>query len=111
MSLDVYLYRTVEGEPDTCVYESNITHNLGRMAGVAGLYHACWRPEEINCTQAKHILPLLETGYQNLVTFPEFYKQFNASNGWGMYEHLVEFVKDYMHSCQQYPSAVIGVSR
>lgn len=28
-------------------YHANITHNLGKMAEAAGIYHALWRPDEI----------------------------------------------------------------
>jgi hypothetical protein len=27
------------------VYDGNITHNLGRMADMAGIYYALWRPD------------------------------------------------------------------
>jgi hypothetical protein len=58
MSLDVYLYARTRhhcskcGHEDlvpteVCVFSANITHNLGRMAKVAGCYEACWRPEEL----------------------------------------------------------------
>ena len=49
MSLDVYLIRKRwisydEGKTNTeeeeTVYDANITHNLGKMAGEAGIYEA-----------------------------------------------------------------------
>lgn len=43
MSLDVYLTAVRPTE----VFSANITHNLGEMADKAGIYKACWRPEEI----------------------------------------------------------------
>ncbi len=57
MSLDVSLVCTKwvsydEGKThtkeDECVYDANITHNLGKMAGQAGIYEALWTPQEIN---------------------------------------------------------------
>ena len=69
MSLDVSLYRKYhvkcecgksEIEKDGCVYEDNITHNLGDMAEEAGLYYVLWRPEELGKTKASQIIELLE---------------------------------------------------
>jgi hypothetical protein len=93
------------------VFESNITHNLGIMAKEAGIYQACWRPEEINAEYASDIIPLLEKGLKDLKAKPEHYKQFNASNGWGSYEHFVPWVEEYLNACKQYPNAKIEVSR
>jgi hypothetical protein len=64
MSLDVYLYEvTVDIPPELCltcvvsapdehahqhcVFDANVTHNLGAMAEEAGIYTACWRPNEL----------------------------------------------------------------
>ena len=52
MSLDIDLYVTVDGS-SIHVFEANITHNLTKMAANAGVYYACWHPEEINATHAK----------------------------------------------------------
>jgi hypothetical protein len=61
MSLDVYLYGPPETADCQCphcdnrhtrerreeYFSANITHNLNRMAGEAGVYLACWRPGEL----------------------------------------------------------------
>lgn len=107
MSLDVYLRVKGEGE----VFSSNITHNLGKMASACGVYYACWRPEEINCTKAKHILPMLEDGVKNLESYPEFYKTFDSPNGWGLYKNFLPWLKEYTEACRKYPEAKIRVSR
>ena len=107
MSLDVHLRVKGEGE----VFSSNITHNLGKMASACGVYYACWRPEEINCTRAKHILPMLEDGVKNLESYPEFYKTFDSPNGWGLYIHFLPWLKEYTEACREYPEAKIRVSR
>lgn len=126
MSLDVYLRipeseieycecsycggkgRVVSGE--TSFYQRNITHNLGRMAREAGIYSALWNPEEIGAKQAKDIIATLVIGLKRLRENPEFFRKFDAKNGWGRYEHLVEFVSDYLAACQKYPDAEIEVS-
>lgn len=127
MSLDVTLSRVQK----TGVYDTNITHNLGAMASAAGLYEALWRPhrlkpdynipeddykaecefEDNSQTFARDIIPLLEMGLADLKARPEHYAQFNAENGWGMYEHFVPFVENYLEACKEYPDALVEVSR
>lgn len=120
MSLDVDLYRkyhisydggkTLE-EKTECVFDANITHNLNTMADKAGIYQACWRPEEIGATKAKDIIDILEKGYQNLIERPEYFEQFNSSNGWGLYKHFVPWVLKYLNACKEYPESEIHTSR
>ena len=120
MSLDVSLYRKLylsydEGktyvDKEELVYDSNITHNLGEMADKAGIYYALWRPEEIEKTKAKGIVDLLEKGLADLKKRPEYFKQFNSPNGWGMYENFVLFVEEYLEACKKNPECDIYVSR
>ncbi len=120
MSLEVYLNRKRylsydEGktytEDNEQVYWANITHNLNKMAGEAGIYEALWRPGEIGKTKASEIIELLEKGLADLKTRPEHFEKFNSPNGWGMYEHFVPFVEKYLEACKEYPDSVIEVSR
>ena len=126
MSLDVYLnmHDTTTGTCPYCgkevaledsygreVYEANITHNLNRMAAAAGIYEACWRPEEIGVTHAKQLIPLLRAGLDKLKADPAHYEQFNAANGWGLYKHFVPWVEKYLQACEEYPEAKVRVSR
>lgn len=139
MSLDVYLTRkkwvsydqgkTHEVEHDE-LYEANITHNLGEMAQHAGIYESLWRPyrlrsgyiegvdyddelnfEESQEIKASEIIPYLENGLAKLKSKPEFFKQFNSPNGWGMYENFVPFVEKYLEACKHHPNAIVQVSR
>lgn len=120
MSLDVYLNVKRWVSYDECkthaeeivvVYDANITHNLGKMAREAGIYDALWAPKDINKTKAGEIIDLLEVGLSDLKSRPEHFSKFNASNGWGMYEHFVPFVENYLEACKKYPTATIKVSR
>jgi len=110
MSLRFYLEYEEDGN-DIEVFERNITHNLNTMADKAGIYKALWRPEEIEAKTAKDITPLLEKGLKKLKAKPDYFEKFNASNGWGMYEHFVPFVEECLDACKQYPNAKICVSR
>lgn len=125
MSLDVYLEGKTSQVPCECtncwnqhtreeteqLFWQNITHNLGQMAGEAGIYQACWRPEEIGITKAAQLIPLLEEGLAKLRADPAKYEAFNSSNGWGLYEHFVPWVAKYLNACKEYPDATVRVSR
>jgi len=93
------------------VYWANITHNLTRMASEAGLYEPLWRPEEIDIETAKQLTEPLKKGLALLESNPGRFEQFNPSNGWGNYEGLVSFVRNYLRACVDYPDATIRVSR
>lgn len=99
MSLDVYLY----GEDP--VFEQNITHNLIKMAAEAGIYDALWRPDERfavdGVVRGSAILPALRAGLATLVAQPERFKALNPSNGWGSYEGLVKFVREYIEAIEE----------
>lgn len=118
MSLDVWLIQefTYPGRDGQCtkiedVFDGNITHNLGAMAKEAGVYMYLWRPDELGITLAEELIDPLTAGLKLLEDQPERFKQFNPANGWGNYRGLVDFVRDYLNACVQYPKAVIGVSR
>jgi len=106
MSLDVYLTAI----RPTTIYSSNITHNLGKMAAEAGIYDCLWRPETIGISKAEQLIEPLETGLAELKARPDYYKQFDAANGWGIYPHFVEFVEKYLEACKENPDATVEVS-
>jgi hypothetical protein len=139
MSLDVNLerkrwvtYDKVNFEEDNEeLYSANITHNLNKMAGEAGIYEALWRPHRLrtdydvkegnhtaeldfeeSCEiEAREIIPLLEKGLADLKARPEHFKQFDSPNGWGTYVHFVPFVEEYLNACKKYHDAIVRVSR
>lgn len=115
------------------LYDANITHNLGGMAEKAGIYEALWRPyrlkenynkeieqldsndeqafESSTIVQAKEIVDIVRKGLTDLKARPEYYEQFNSSNGWGLYENFVPFVEDYLTALEENPDAIVSVSR
>jgi len=98
-------------EDSDCVFSANITHNLNKMADAAGIYQACWRPEEIGAITASDIIPILEKGLADVKSRPEHFKQFDSENGWGTYEDFVPWVESYLSACLEFPEAIIEVSR
>lgn len=107
MSLDVYLTAV----RPTTIYDRNITHNLNRMAGEAGVYEHLWRPDEIGVTKAAQLIEPLRAGLAKLIAEPDRFRAFNPANGWGDYEGLVAFVQEYLHACEENPDADVSVSR
>lgn len=106
MSLDVSLI-----QDSVCVYDANITHNLNKMADVAGIYEILWRPDESGFEKAKDIVSKLEAGLIKLVLYKSEYEKYNPTNGWGSYEGFVTFCADYLQACRDYPESEIHVSR
>jgi len=125
MSLDVSLSRTLylsydKGatytEQQEEVYWANITHNLRTMADNVNvqhqtLYDYLWRPEELNVTIASELINPLTIGLAKLKDNPDFYKTFDSPNGWGLYEHFVPFVQEYLNACILNPEATVHASR
>ena len=140
MSLDVGLYRnyhvtydegkTLEPKKEE-MYSANITHNLGKMAEAAGLYKALWRPyqlkegynipegnyhdeyafEKANLVKANEIIEIIEKGLADMKTRPEHYETFNSENGWGMYEHFVPWIEEYLEALKEYPESFVECDR
>ncbi len=100
-----------EEEINNEVYTDNITHNLAKMATAAGLYDACWRPEEAGITKAAQLIPLLQAGLAKLKAEPAKYQQYDAPNGWGTYKQFVPWVERYLAACRDNPEADVSVSR
>lgn len=122
MSLDVYLINPVKKqstcsmcgqliEEDEYYYDANITHNLNKMAEEACIYMWLWKPDELNVKTAEELIAPLTNGLKLLKARPEHFEKFNSSNGWGMYEHFVPFVENYLEACKQYPHALVRASR
>jgi hypothetical protein len=93
------------------LFSANITHNLNWMADSAGIYQCLWRPDEIGITQASQLIAPLAVGLALLVSCPDRFKAFNPENGWGNYDNLVRFVRNYLDACKAYPDATVRVSR
>ena len=114
MSLDVYLegaWCDRCGRGGECLYSANITHNLNKMAGAASIYEALWRPDEHGLLVAKQLIAPLRRGLDWLKANRVEAEKHNAANGWGLYEHFVPFVERYLKACENYPNALVRVSR
>lgn len=93
------------------VYEANITHNMGLMAGECGAYDVVWQPEKNGIVIGHQLIQPLTEAIARLKSDPEHFKQFNPVNKWGNYEALLLFLENYLEACTQYPDALVEVSR
>jgi hypothetical protein len=115
MSLDVDLMVV---QP-VSVYSANITHNLGKMASHVDvgdgltLYQILWRPDEIAIplTTARQLIVYLAQGMNVLLDDAERLYEFNPENGWGNYNNLLNFTKQYLVACMENPDAELRISR
>lgn len=132
MSLDVTIYESKKIKCDCgkiheyktdMVYDANITHNLNTMAEAAGIYEALWKPHLLSCDRnliqyednfivhSSDIIKPIEKGLKKLKSNPSKYSKYNSPNGWGTYEHFVQFVEKYLNALKEYPNGIIKVSR
>lgn len=93
----------------TTLYHANITHNLGTMAAMAGLYEYLWKPETLSITKASQLIEPLFRGWKWLLLNPDRAREANPKNGWGNYELLCSFVRDYLEACLKTPEAKVRV--
>lgn len=101
------------------VHSQNITHNLGKMAGAVDvgdhytLYNVLWRPDEMAPPRirADELIDYLSTGLNVLLDNREQLLQYNPDNGWGSYDNLLNFTRDYLQACIENPQAQLRISR
>lgn len=93
MSYDIHFKVKVEGideyvEVGDC--DANTTYNVrGMIVKSTGLE---WRNCENNGL-CKDIMPYIERGLGELTRYPQKYRKYEASNGWGTVESTIRFFK------------------
>lgn len=107
MSLDV----TLRAVRQVDVFSANITHNLNKMAGEAGIYLYLWHPEKLGIKYAHELIEPLRNGLELLKSDPDRFKKFDASNGCGSYDDFVPWLEEYIAACEENPDATVSVSR
>lgn len=117
MSLNIYLTRTKHTSYDNrktwhteeeLVFYRNITSNLINMAKACGVYSALW---ESNGQTLYYITDVVKEGLFKLNDNPTYYKQFDSSNGWGVYKNFVSFVSACVEAFEEYPESTINITR
>jgi len=90
------------------LFSQNITHNLGAMFSEAGVYEILWRGDGL---VAGSVVDRLVAALQVMRDDEPRFRKFDAPNGWGRYEHAVEFLSDVIAGCREHPEGVIRCSR
>ena len=101
----------LKGKKNKVVYDTNITSNLALMARKAGIYDSLWNPSLVLSIKDQGLVKKLQTALDKLSADPAYFKQFNSSNGWGVYEDFVSFVEKYLEACLKHPKAKIEISK
>jgi hypothetical protein len=107
MSLDI----TLTDENGVKVFSANITHNLGAMAELAGIYTYVWRPEEAGITQASNMIHPLEQGMKFMCENYSKCIELEPENKWGQYKNFLPWLAKYYEACKKYPTATINADR
>ncbi len=111
MSLDISLVFEPEtgGKPVSLeVYTANITHNLTPMWRQAGCYWALYASDG---SLAVEIVAALKSAYAMMYEQLDCFKALEPSNKWGSYEGALKFLDDLIQACEDYPKAIVRVSR
>ena len=109
MSLDVYL-KDPTATYESTLYNTNITHNLAKMAKEAAIYDVLWQPLHSGFTTASEISDILKSGLVAMLENQDYYRKFDSDNGWGIYDDFIPFIRGYYEACVAYPDAIIEVS-
>jgi hypothetical protein len=81
------------------------------MAKAAGIYEYLWRPDEIGISRAHELINPLRRGLALLESDANYSGTLNPPNGWGSYEGLIEFVREYLAACERHPYARVHACR
>lgn len=103
-----YCDHTHECMTRTELFHRNITHNLNEMFEQAGAYRILWHGDDL---VAGEVLRTLEPILMDMMVREAHFRQWDAANGWGRYEHALEFLKAVVTACKEHPSARLRCSR
>lgn len=104
MSLD---FNLIETKP-TRVFNANITHNLYDMFDAAKIASILWEGDNLT---SKDVLPELIEAYNDMKHRSEYYKKYEAANGWGTYNGALNFLAEVIKGLKENPEAIIECSR
>jgi len=93
------------------VYSCNITVNWAAMAEAIGIYMPLCRPDELGITQAKELIEPFKKGLGLLKSDPKRFKKLNPEHNIGSFDDFVVTLTKYIQACEEYPEAIIEVSR
>lgn len=86
MSYDVEI--RPKSQPPSVDYYGNVTYNVTKMLRLAGIH-----PEVMNGLDAGIAHTVVVHALAAMEANPDYFRQFEAENGWGTYETTLDFVK------------------
>jgi len=107
MGIDI----TVKVVKMTPIYEGGLTHNLVNMAKAAGLYEYLWNTHSNNEIKASSLIEPLQEGIKKLISYPEYFKQFNPANTWGTYDDLLDLCYKLYIICKNNPNGIVSINK
>ena len=106
MSYDVYVNcHTCGADLIRPEGHNNMTSNLAKMWGEAGA-----PLRDFDGLAAVAVIPRLRAAIDSLRDEPDYYRTFNPENGWGSYEHCLDFLERILAACCRDPQGTIRVS-
>lgn len=112
------MFAPCAGTPEAAIREAHEYAKQHVVEPDPMLGFSMWRagrnvaPKDLAAADAeRREIERLRAGLARLEAEPATFQKYNAENGWGRYEHLVEFVRKYLEACERYPDAKVRVSR
>ena len=101
MSLDI----GIKAKREVYIYDSNVTYNL------ADIYYKCIDGgfKTLNEMSCKDALPILNKAIEDMILNEKEYRKLEPSNGWGIYDGLLQEFKDLKECCEKNLDGIISI--
>lgn len=105
MSYDVSIH--IPGKHGTTAeeWDRNLTYNLSSMMQEGGLILI-----DLDGEKAGAWIATLQTLYKAMLEEPDRFKAHNPPNGWGDYDGLLDFVRDFASAAEAHPDGIVLIS-
>lgn len=113
MSYDISLRIDTGGSYPHEVYQSNITFNLHRMFSNAFRYNG-QLSDSINFLdgmKAEDAAAHLGKAVERMKKYPDYFRQFDSPNGWGIYDHALPMLEEWLAACLEHPKTIVKIDK
>jgi len=117
MTLNVLLYLVSDTSDNehsheaTEVYTGKIENILTGIAIESSLYDPIWDPSSLGAVQASDLIEHLQKGIDILIKERKYFSYLEPRSKKGTSEDLLQFAKEYLAACKDFPVAKIEVKR
>ena len=88
-------------------WETNMTHNLGKMFDRADVYRILWHGDGLIAGEQ---VAALEAALALMVQSPVIFEPLSAPNGWGTYKQAVPWLREVIQAFKAHPTATLRCS-